>query len=49
MPTKRKAAYKSIRKGWEINPKTRVKPSDKVYNRQLSKKEVKRILEQEDL
>jgi len=38
--------YKSIRKTWIINPKTRIKKSGKIYNRQKSKQELKKRLEE---
>ena len=33
-----------IRSGWVINPRTRVKKSKKVYSRQKTKLETKRII-----
>jgi len=39
--------YKSIRKTWAINPKTRVKKSDKIYNRQKAKQEFRKMLKEE--
>lgn len=41
-------SYKSIRKVWNINPKTKVKENKKKYNRQLTKKQLNNILKQED-
>jgi hypothetical protein len=41
--------YKKIRKGWSINPKTRiVKNKKKKYNRTLVKIETKKLLRKED-
>lgn len=41
--------YTKIHKKWKINPKTKIKESKKnVYNRKLSKKEIKNILLMED-
>lgn len=34
--------YKSIRKTWSINPKTRVKPEKKKYNRSKEKQQLKK-------
>lgn len=41
--------YKGIRKTWEINPRTRVKSSDKRYKRSKSKQNFRRELQKEDL
>lgn len=38
---------KKIRKVWLINPKTRVKPNKKVYNRGKAKEEFRKILKEE--
>lgn len=37
--------YQKIRQVWEINPKTRVKPSKKFYNRKREKNNLKKGLE----
>jgi hypothetical protein len=37
--------YNSIRQVWEINPKTRVKPNKKKYNRAKTKREFKKELD----
>jgi hypothetical protein len=37
-----------IRRYWNINPKTKIKESAKIYSRELTKKEIKEILKQED-
>ena len=37
--------YQSIRKIWNINPKTRVKPNKKKYNRAKIKRELRKELE----
>jgi hypothetical protein len=37
-----------IRRTWSINPRTKIKESKKKYNRGLTKKEVRNILEKED-
>ena len=37
-----------FRRTWEINPKTRIKKSKKIYKRQLSKKELEELLKKED-
>ena len=34
--------YKRLRKTWAINPKTRVKPNKKKYNRQQEKQKIKK-------
>ena len=39
--------YVKIRKIWGINPRTRVKKSKKIYSRNRSKQEIKRISENE--
>jgi len=39
--------YKNIRKTWAINPKTRVKKSAKIYNRQKAKQEFRKRLNEE--
>ena len=36
------------RRIWNISPVTKVKPNKKVYDRNLSKKEVKNLLTRED-
>lgn len=36
--------YNSIRKVWTINPKTRVKPNKKKYNRSSEKQKLKKEL-----
>lgn len=41
--------YKGIRKTWEINPRTRVKTSDKKYKRSKAKQKFRRDLRKEDL
>ena len=43
MPKKKKkpAEMPKPRHGWAINPKTRVKPSEKVYKRSESKKKAR--------
>jgi hypothetical protein len=41
-------AYVTLRQVWEINPRTRIKQSKKIYNRQLSKKEIREIRNRED-
>jgi len=38
---------KSIRKVWLINPKTRIKKSGKIYNRQKAKQEFRKMLKEE--
>lgn len=38
-------AYKKLRKTWEINPKTRVKDSDKKYKRGREKQNLRREIE----
>lgn len=37
--------YNSIRKVWTINPRTRVKPNKKKYNRQKVKRDLKKEME----
>jgi hypothetical protein len=37
-----------IRRTWNINPRLRIKESKKIYNRQLSKKQLKETLKNED-
>ena len=37
-----------IRKTWLINPRERIKESNKKYNRSLTKKQIRNILRQED-
>jgi hypothetical protein len=37
-----------VRRTWDINPKTKVKESKKVYNRQLTNKEIRNMLKKED-
>ena len=34
--------YKGIRQIWEINPKTRIKKSKKLYNRKREKRQLKK-------
>lgn len=41
--------YKKVRKEWLRSPVTKIKQSKKRYNRQLTKKEIRNILKQEDL
>jgi len=38
---------KKIRKVWLINPKTRVKPNKKIYNRGKAKEEFRKMLKEE--
>ena len=38
-----------IRRSWNISPVTKVKKSKKLYNRALTKQQVKHILKVEDL
>ena len=38
--------YKKLRKEWNINPKTKIKPNDKSYNR---KKEKQRFLKEQNV
>lgn len=40
-------AYKKIRKTWDINPKTRIVKSNKVYNRNKAKKDLKNFIREE--
>ena len=51
MPRKKKQSqveiYRMIRKRWAINPKTRVKKNDKIYNRGKSKRETRKTIEEE--
>ena len=42
--SKNKPLYKRIRKVWLINPKTRIKKSDKIYKRAREKQKFKKIL-----
>jgi hypothetical protein len=37
-------AYNKIRKVWEINPRVRIKPSDKKYSRRKTKQALKKEL-----
>ena len=37
-----------IRRTWQLNPRTKIKESKKIYKRQLSKKELKELLKKED-
>jgi len=37
-----------IRKTWAINPKTRVVPSKKIYKRAEAKRQLKRVIENEE-
>jgi hypothetical protein len=37
-----------IRRYWNINPKTKIKESKKLYSRKLTKKEIKEALKQEN-
>jgi hypothetical protein len=39
--------YKKIRQGWSINPKERIKDSDKKFNRSKAKKQFKKELQKE--
>ena len=48
MREKTKPVYKSIRKVWGFNPKTRVKSNDKGYDRNLTKKQLRDVIEKED-
>lgn len=41
--------YQGIRKTWEINPRTRVKPSDKKYKRSKAKQKFRRELKDQGL
>lgn len=41
MQKKKKPALPKIRRGWNINPKTRVTPSKRKYKRQEEKKKEK--------
>ncbi len=43
--SKKKSGMPKPRNVWEINPKTRVKPSEKVYKRQAEKKKAKSWIE----
>ncbi|KKL74941.1 hypothetical protein LCGC14_2059910 [marine sediment metagenome] len=47
MKRKKKPLYKTIRKVWGFNPKTRCKGNDKVYNRKREKEEFRKELEDE--
>lgn len=40
--------YKKIRKTWNRSPVTKIKKSKKLYNRQLSKKDIDRIRKEEE-
>lgn len=44
--TKKKPSLPKPRKVWAINPKSRVKPSDKIYKRQKAKKKEKNWVEE---
>jgi len=47
MSKKKKPIYKQIRKVWKINPKTRVVPNKKRYDRKRDKERIrKEILEE---
>lgn len=48
MSVKRSNKRIKIRRFWPINPRTRIKESKKVYNRQLTKKEIQDIIRHED-
>ena len=41
-------SYKRLRKVWEINPKTRVVPNKKKYNRNKEKEDLKRRIKEDD-
>jgi hypothetical protein len=41
--------YKKIRQTWEINPRTRVKTSDKKYKRSKAKQKFRRELKDQGL
>ena len=41
MPKRKKTSLPKIRRGWKINPKTRVTPSKKSYKRAEEKKKEK--------
>lgn len=41
--------YKKIRKGWKINPKTKIVPNKKNKTRQQNKKELKQRLKNEKM
>ena len=41
--------YRKIRKSWSISPVTKVKPNKKLYKRALTKKEIHKILKEDDL
>jgi len=40
--------YKRLRKSWSINPKTRIKDSDKKYRREQAKKDFRKEIENND-
>ena len=40
----KKSIYTRIRKTWKMNPKTRVRDSNKIYNRNKKKTELKNII-----
>jgi hypothetical protein len=42
-------AYKKIRKTWEISPVTKVKKSKKKYCKSLTKQDIEKILQEEDM
>ena len=44
--TKKKKKMPVPRGVWKINPKTRVKPTEKAYHRPKSKQEIKKELEE---
>jgi hypothetical protein len=48
MKKRDKPVYMSVRRYWFMNPLTRVKKSKKLYDRKLTKKEIKKILKSED-
>jgi len=41
-----KRVLPKIRRSWLINPKTKIKPSGKIYSRKRKKKELKKIWDQ---
>jgi len=45
---KNNSAIRRPRQFWNINPRMRIKESKKMYNRNLTKKEIKNILKKED-
>jgi len=46
---KNSEVYKKVRKSWLINPRIRIKASKKIYNRQLTKKEIQQIKLKEEI